>query len=245
MQRLDRVLARHGLGSRREVGHLVRAGKVTVDGESERDGARRIDPLRQEIAVNGAVLPPRIQWHLLCHKPQNVVTSTSDPRDPCLLDLIPEAVWRADYSPVGRLDKDTTGLIWLTTDGELIHRLTHPRWKLPKRYRVTLRDPATPEDIRAFTTGEIVLDGEPVLPAFLDLGSDPREVGVTLREGRYHQVKRMFHARGNEVLALARVGFGPLTLGPDLPVGSFRLPSDAEERAMYAAVSLQSPDADG
>jgi 16S rRNA pseudouridine516 synthase len=104
-----------------------------------------------------------------------------------VLDLIPAPLWRADYAPVGRLDKDTTGLLWMTTDGELVHRLTHPRWKVPKRYVATLRDAATPDDIRAFSVGEITLDGEPVLPAMLDVGPDPRVVGVTLREGRYHQ----------------------------------------------------------
>lgn len=242
MERLDRVLSRHGLGSRREVNHLVRAGRVTVDGEVLKDGSSHVDPRVAAIALDGELLPARAQWHLLCHKPGGIVTSTADPRDPCVLDQIPPEYWRSDYVPVGRLDKDTTGLLWLTTDGALVHRLTHPRWKLPKRYRATLRDPASADDVRAFTSGEILLDGEPILPALLDLGPDPHVVGVTLREGRFHQVKRMFHARGNEVVALARVAFGPQTLGPDLPEGSYRPPTPAEERAMYAAVSLVSPD---
>jgi 16S rRNA pseudouridine516 synthase len=234
---LDRLLAHLGFGSRREVARLIRAGRATIEGTTERDPATKVDD-DAIVAVDGVDLERRGQWHLLCHKPGGVVTSTRDPRDPCILELVPLELFRPDYAPVGRLDKDTTGLLLLTTDGELAHRLTHPRHHVAKRYVATLSDPVSSEDIEVFASGELALDGDPLLPALLDVSADPRVVGVTLREGRYHQVKRMFAARGNRVVALARVAFGPLVLPPDLEPGEFRRLHPQEERDLYAAVGI-------
>lgn len=243
-ERLDRILAHAGFGSRKEVSRLVRSGRVAVGPAVCRDPGHGV-PWGVALSVDGAEVPRRRAWHLLTHKPPGIVTSTRDPRDPCVLDLVPRALARPDFAPVGRLDKDTTGLLLLTTDGELAHRLTHPRHKVTKRYRATLRDPATADDIRAFADGEIRLDGEPVLPALLDIGQNPREVGVTLAEGRYHQVRRMFAARGNWVEALARVRFGPLELGESLVPGAYRPLTSAELGALYEAVGLVDPDRAG
>ena len=240
-ERLDKRLAGAGFGSRKDVVRLIRSGKVLVDGSTERDAARKVG-LGAIIDVDGELVELRAAWHLLCHKPPGVVTSTRDPRDPCIIDLIPQEHFRPDFMPVGRLDKDTTGLLFLTTDGELAHRLTHPRHKVAKRYVAHLAEPATPDDIRVFAAGEIVLDGDPVLPALLDLGDDPRVVGVTLTEGRYHQVKRMFGARGNAVVGLARVRFGPLALDASMEVGAYRRLTAAELRELYTAVGLTDPD---
>ena len=241
-ERLDKCLAGSGFGSRKDVVRLIRSGRVTVNGTTERDAAEKVE-LSSHIEVDGVSVERRRAWHLLCHKPAGVVTSTRDPRDPCIVDMVPSEYFRSDYMPVGRLDKDTTGLLLLTTDGDLAHRLTHPRHKVAKRYVATLAGPATNEDIVAFAAGEIVLDNERVLPALLDIGADPYVVGVTLREGRYHQVKRMFGARGNEVVALARVSFGTLVLDSSLKIGAYRRLTRVELADLYAEVGLVDPDA--
>ncbi len=240
-ERLDRILAHAGFGSRKDVARLVRSGRVSVGLGVSRDPGCGV-AWGVPVAVDGAEVVRRRAWHVLTHKPRGIVTSTRDPRDPCVIDLLPRDLARPDFAPVGRLDKDTTGLLLLTTDGELAHRLTHPRHKVTKRYLATLRDPATADDIRAFAAGEITLDGERVLPALLDIGPNPREVGVTLAEGRYHQVRRMFAARGNWVEALARVRFGPLELSESLQSGVYRPLTPSECDALYGAVGLVDPD---
>jgi 16S rRNA pseudouridine516 synthase len=152
-----------------------------------------------------------------------------------VLGALPAGERDRAWMPVGRLDLDTTGVLLLTTDGELAHRLTHPRWKVAKRYRALLEQPATPADIEAFAQG-ISVDGERWLPAELVVGADPRDAWVTLREGRYHQVKRMFGVRGNRVLRLHREAFGPVELPADLAVGGSRDLTAGERQALYAAV---------
>ncbi|BDG17210.1 MAG: pseudouridine synthase [Thermus sp.] len=234
-KRLDKLLAHLGLGSRKEVAGLVRAGQVSVAGKVVRDPGLRVPP-GVEVALDGKPLEVRRHHHVLLHKPAGYVTSRKEgPSVYALLEGFPTR----DLSPVGRLDKDTEGLLLFTTDGELLHRLTHPRHKVEKRYLAHLLHPATPEDQKAFAEG-LVLDGERLLPAELRLGEDPRWVELVLREGRFHQVKRMFAARGNRVLYLKRLSLGPLALG-DLPRGAARYLTLAEEEALYGAVGLAPP----
>jgi 16S rRNA pseudouridine516 synthase len=231
-ERLDKLLARLGLGSRKEVGRLIRSGKVRVGGGVVLDPSFHV-PEGAALEVEGRPLAVRLHLHLLLHKPAGYVTSRKEgPSVYALLEGFPTR----DLSPVGRLDKDTEGLLLFTTDGELLHRLTHPRHKVEKRYLVHLLHPATAADVRAFQEG-ILLSGEKTLPARLHLGEDPTWVELTLLEGRFHQVKRMFQARGNQVLYLKRLALGPLTL-EDLPLGAARPLTPEEERALYQAVGL-------
>ncbi|WP_243089442.1 pseudouridine synthase [Thermus neutrinimicus] len=231
-ERLDRLLARLGLGSRKEVARVVRSGQVRVAGQVVRDPAFHVPP-GARLEVNGQPLAVRCHHHVLLHKPAGYVTSRKE--GPSVFTLL-EGFPTRDLSPVGRLDKDTEGLLLFTTDGELLHRLTHPRHKVEKRYLVHLEHPATGEDQKAFGEG-LVLEGTRLLPAELSWDQNPTRVELVLREGRFHQVKRMFQARGNRVLYLKRLSLGPLTLG-DLPVGQARYLSPEEEEALYRAVGI-------
>lgn len=231
-ERLDKVLARLGLGSRKEVARLVRSGQVQVGGRVVQDPAFPVPP-GARLEVNGQSLALRRHHHILLHKPAGYITSrTEGPSVYALLEGFPTR----DLSPVGRLDKDTEGLLLFTTHGELLHRLTHPRHKVEKRYLVHLERPATWEDQKAFRQG-LLLDGKQLLPAELTWQEDPTWVELVLREGRFHQVKRMFQARGNRVLYLKRLSLGPLTLG-DLPKGQARYLLPEEEEVLYRAVGL-------
>ncbi|WP_135257087.1 pseudouridine synthase [Thermus caldilimi] len=231
-ERLDKLLARLGLGSRKEVARLVRAGRVRVAGEAVRDPGFHV-PEGVPVEVDGKPLALRRHHHILLHKPAGYVTSrTEEPSVYVLLSGFPTR----DLFPVGRLDKDTEGLLLFTTDGELLHRLTHPRHKVEKRYLVHLERPATEEDRRAFAEG-LILEGERLLPAALSWGEDPTWVELVLREGRFHQVKRMFQARGNRVVYLKRLALGLLELG-DLPLGEARPLTPEEEGALYQGVGL-------
>lgn len=231
-ERLDRLLARLGLGSRKEVARLVRAGRVLVAGEAVRDPGFHV-PEEAEVRLDGKPLLLRRHHHVLLHKPSGYVTSRAEgPSVYALLQGFPTR----DLSPVGRLDKDAEGLLLFTTDGELLHRLTHPRHKVKKRYLVHLEKPVNPEDQRAFREG-ILLEGRKTLPAELIPLKDPTWAEVVLLEGRFHQVKRMFLARGNRVVYLKRLALGPLALG-DLPRGEARPLTPGEEAALYQAVGL-------
>jgi len=174
----------------------------------------------------------------MLNKPAGYITSTKDRDGIPITALLPEELQRDDWKPVGRLDKDTEGLLLLTTDGKLLHRLTHPRWKVSKRYYVELARPATPDDAAAFAAGTLVLEGEPLQPAELHLHPEPHKAELVIREGRFHQVKRMFAARGNQVTYLKRVAFGPLELPTNLPPGASRKLTAEEARALYRAVGL-------
>ena len=236
-ERLDKVLVHLGLGSRKEIHHLARAGLIVVDGEVITDSAFKFDPTQVRIKIDGEEIVYRKFFHLLLHKPAGYITSTRDRDGIPITALIPEELQRSDWMPVGRLDKDTEGLLLLTTDGELNHRLTHPRWKVDKRYYAELELPATQTDVEAFAAG-FELEGELLRPADLTILADPRKVELVIHEGKYHQVKRMFVARGNQVVYLKRLAFGPQLLPTDLAVGEVRPPTPEEEQALYQAVGF-------
>lgn len=237
MERLDRVLVQLGLGSRKEVRALVRQRRVTVDGAPATDPAQPVDPARQSVAVDGEALAYHRHLHLMLHKPAGVVTAARDARHGTVLDLVPPAYRRRDLQPVGRLDRDTGGLLILTTDGELNHRLTSPRRHVDKLYRAHLDAPVDAGDVAAFAAGLILADGTACLPARLEPLPGTAAL-VTVVEGRYHQVKRMFAARDRRVVALARLQVGPLALDPNLAPGAVRPLTAAEVTALYAAVAL-------
>jgi len=237
-ERLDKVLGHLGVGTRKEIHRLARVGLIAIDGKIINDAAFRFDPTLARIEVAGKRLEYQTHFHLMLNKPAGYITSTKDHDGIPVTALLPQELQRDDWKPVGRLDKDTEGLLLLTTDGELLHRLTHPRWKVSKRYYVELAYPATPDDAAVFAAGTLELDGKPLKPAELHLLPEPHRAELVIQEGRFHQVKRMFAARGNRVIYLKRVAFGPLELPADLPLGASRKLTAEETRALYQAVGL-------
>jgi 16S rRNA pseudouridine516 synthase len=232
MARVDQLLASLGYGSRREVGEWIRAGRAAVRGLTVREPGARAEAV--DVTVDGEPLDHPGELLLLVNKPAGLVCSHDGSEGPNVYSLIPER-WRRRNPPVtsiGRLDKETTGLLLLTDRSALVHRLTSPRHKVPKVYRASL-DQDLPEGIEAlFASGTFMIPGEdkPCAPAELRrIG--PREAEVVLMEGRYHQVRRMFASQGCQVLGLDRVQFGSLRAEQvkqgswiELPINSFDEP---------------------
>lgn len=230
MDRLDKFLSASGAGTRSRVKELLKAGRVTVDGGVERDPGRKVDPDVQEIRLDGEILGGRRRVVLMLHKPAGFVTATSDAHERTVMELLPPEYRHLDLNPVGRLDKETEGLLLFTNDGALLHRLISPRQEVPKVYYARHEGNATREDVKAFTEGLLLRDGTKCLPAVLEpLG--PGESRITVREGKYHQVRRMMASRGMTVLYLRRQREGGLELG-DLPLGESRELSEEEIRAL-------------
>ena len=220
MERLDKFLCDSGAGTRSQVKALLKAGRVTVDGQVERDNGRKIDPAAQTIALDGEVLGGKRRIVAMLNKPAGFVTATEDPMDRTVMELLPVSLRAMDVKPVGRLDKATEGLLLFTNDGDLLHRLISPKKEVPKVYYARHEGEATAEDAAAFEAGLILRDGTACLPAKLEpLG--PGESLITVCEGKYHQVRRMMASRGMTVLYLERRQEGSLTLG-DLPRGNVR-----------------------
>jgi 16S rRNA pseudouridine516 synthase len=226
--RLDRLLANMGYGSRREIQALARNGRILLDGQPIRDADQRIlvsRDLTTRMTLDGKAIDPPPGLTLLLHKPLGVTCSHKE-AGPLVYDLLPTR-WRSRdpaLSTIGRLDKETSGLLLLTDDGDLLHRVISPRNHVPKRYRVTLDRPLRGDEAATFEAGGLMLDGEtkPLLPAAMETLS-PTLALLTLTEGRYHQVRRMFAAMGNHVTALHRESLGGLSLPDDLEPGAFQI----------------------
>ena len=211
MQRLDKILSEAGAGSRKELKALIRAGRVTADGQTVRNEAEKFDETAVSLAIDGVQVEPYHLVLLMLHKPAGYVTSTDDPGGPSVLELIPERFRRFGVMPVGRLDKATEGLLLFTNDGVLAHRLISPRSGVWKRYYAEHTGEAGEEDVRAFAEGMTLGDGTQCLPARLTpLG--PGRSQVEIQEGKYHQVRRMLAARGMPVSYLRREAEGTLLL---------------------------------
>ena len=223
MERLDKLLASTGRWSRREAKQLIKEGRVLVDGSPARSGEDKADPDGAAILVDGAPLALRRHTYVMLHKPAGVLSATEDPRQETVLDLLPPELRRLGLFPVGRLDKDTEGLLLLTDDGELAHRLLSPKNHVDKVYRARLDRPLGPADQAAFAQGITLADGLRCMPAELELIGDGTEVLVTLHEGKFHQIKRMTASRGAAVCWLKRLSMGPLQLDPVLKKGEYRL----------------------
>ena len=223
-QRLDKVAASTGKWSRKEVKNLVRQGKVLVDGIPARSGEEKVDPERAEIVVNGETVTYRKYTWVMLNKPAGYLSATEDGRGATVLDLLPQELQRQGLFPVGRLDKDTEGLLLLTNEGGLAHDLLSPRHHVDKVYYARVAGRLTEEDCRAFAAGMTLDDGLVCQPAGLTILSagEESEAHVTLREGKFHQVKRMLAYRGKPVLYLERVQMGNLTLDLSLSRGNFR-----------------------
>lgn len=222
MVRLDKFLSDAGAGTRTELKAMIRQGRVTVDGAVVKKPEQKVTE-QQLICVDGVPVRQLGRVVLMLHKPAGYVTSTSDPRDPTVMELLPPEYQK--LFPVGRLDKETEGLLLFTNDGELGHRLTSPKHQVEKEYYAETEGKIDGEDICAFTQGIVLRDGTQCLPAGL------RENGegclVTVREGKYHQVRRMLASRGKPVTYLRRIREGTLELGK-LPRGAWRLLSAQE-----------------
>lgn len=221
-QRLDKLLSSTGRWSRQEAKALIKAGRVLVDGVPAGRGEDRADPTVSRVQVDGADLLWQVRTYVMLNKPAGVVSATGDARQKTVLDLLPEELRRRGLFPVGRLDKDTEGLLLLTNDGDLAHRLLSPKKHVDKVYYARLDRPLSPADCAAFEQGILLADGTRCRPAELRLLGDGREALITLREGKFHQVKRMTASRGAAVLYLKRLSMGPLELDGALAPGNFR-----------------------
>lgn len=228
LQRLDKALSNTGLLTRSQARDALKVGRIQCDGVTVRDGAMKVDPEAQVITLDGEQIFAGAVI-LMLNKPADYVTSTQDPRDRTVMELIPPQ-YRRRVAPVGRLDKETEGLLLFTDDGDLAHYLISPKHQVPKIYYARHEGEATQEDVAAFSQGLMLKDGTVCLPAVLEpLG--PGESKITVCEGKYHQVRRMMASRGMPVSYLERQSESGLTLG-DLPRGEIRLLTAAEEMAL-------------
>ena len=220
MQRLDKLLSEAGVASRKDLKAMIRAGRVTVNGQVVKSPEQKVDEKTDTVCVDGAAVAKKRPVILMLHKPAGYVTSTDDPRDPTVMELIPQEYRYLEANPVGRLDKETEGLLLFTNDGQLAHRILSPKSQVWKRYYAEHEGQALQEDVQAFESGIVLKDGESCLPAKLI----PQGAGksfVEVCEGKYHQVRRMLASRGMPVTYLKRISEAGLELG-DLKLGQVR-----------------------
>lgn len=233
--RLDKMLSRLGIASRSGCRDFLKAGRVRVNGQACRDGAFSV-PEGAEVTLDGDRLDTRMERHVMLYKPAGVLTAKEDRNARTVMDLLPPLYTSLECMPVGRLDKDTTGILLLTTDGELAHRLISPVRHVDKVYEARVDGALEQADIEKFAAG-IELKDFTALPAKLEIMSD--QVGrVTVQEGKYHQVKRMFASVGKPVEELHRLSFGPLSLDESLRPGEYRELKEEEIAALYEAAGL-------
>ena len=218
MMRLDKYLSEAGIASRKELREIIRNGRVTVDGRTAERPEMKIDETCQQVALDGKTVSLRGTVVLMLHKPAGYVTSTADPRDRTVMELLPPEY--RDLFPVGRLDKDTEGLLLFTNNGELAHRLTSPKHHVEKEYYARTDGEIDEEDIKAFSAGLVLRDGTKCLPAKLRRAE--QGCYAVIREGKYHQVRRMLASRGKPVVYLRREREGNLRL-EGLETGECRL----------------------
>lgn len=231
MERLDKLLAATGRWSRSEVKKLIQQGRVWVQGVCAARPEDKCEPW-QDIQVDGAPVYCGRFTYLMMNKPAGILCATQDSRQPTVLGLLPERYQRQKLFPVGRLDKDTTGLLLLTNDGALAHRLLAPKNHVDKVYLAEVEGRIDEQDVRAFADGVTLGDGLICMSAQLQPLEDASRCLVTLHEGKYHQVKRMLASRGKPVTKLHRLSMGSLILDPALERGQWRELTPAELEAM-------------
>ena len=230
--RLDKYLSEMGVGTRSELKKAVRAGRVSVNGQRAKDASIHVSE-KDEICLDGnRIVYERFVYYMM-NKPAGVISATEDARERTVLDLI-EGQQRKGLFPVGRLDRDTEGLLLITNDGELAHRLLSPAHHVDKVYFARLDGPVGETERRLFAEGLKVDNTFTAMPACLELLENAEEVKVTIREGKFHQIKRMFAAVGREVLYLKRLSMGPLALDGSLAPGAYRRLTEEEESAIIA-----------
>lgn len=227
-QRIDKVLSHMGVGSRSDIRKQAKQGLITVNGVVVKDSGFHVDPYLDRVEVNGEPVLYREFIYLMMNKPPGVLSATEDKRDRTVLDLLKQEYAQFEPFPVGRLDKDTVGLLLLTNDGQLAHELLSPRKHVPKTYEATVEGDVDAADVAAFAEGVELDDGYVTLPAQLTILGRERgavtrsQISLTITEGKFHQVKRMFLAVGKKVVFLKRVAMGGLKLDESLAPGACR-----------------------
>lgn len=228
--RLDKYLADMGIGTRTEVKKFIRSGRIQIDGRTERKPEAKVNTSSQQITFDNALVVYQEYEYYMLNKPAGVVSATTDKKEKTVLDLL-TVQKRKDLFPVGRLDKDTEGLLLITNDGALAHRLLAPGKHVDKVYFARVEGEVTEADVHAFSQGLDIGDPELTLPAKLEIqssGTTVSEILLTIQEGRFHQVKRMFEAVGKKVIYLKRLSMGTLCLDETLPKGVFRALTEQE-----------------
>ena len=235
--RLDKAAAMAGL-TRSQARKAIASGRVRVAGQAVTDPSMQVDPT--QVSVDGAAVEPPRDIYLMIHKPAGVVTATEDRRLPTVLDLLPEALRMRKPGPVGRLDRDVTGLVLMTTDGQLAHRLISPKWKAEKLYRARCEGRLTDGDVDAFASGLQLSDftAKPAGMSIIEAADDESLADVTLTEGKFHQVKRMFAAIGHPLIALERRRIGTVSLDPALAPGEWRMLTEDEAASLLRLCEL-------
>lgn len=231
--RLDKFLADTGIGSRKEAKQFLKKGLVTVNGQAIKEGKAQVDEKADEIMFAGEIVTYQKFYYYMLHKPQGVISATEDKWDQTVVDLLRDEDYREDLFPVGRLDKDTEGLLLLTNDGQLAHQLLSPKKHVDKEYFARIKGIVTDEDILQFAAGFALTNKEQVKPSQLKVESinqedEMSEIRLVIQEGKFHQVKRMFEAVGKEVIYLKRLRMGSLWLDDELELGEYRMLTEEE-----------------
>lgn len=239
-ERLDKVLSNMGYGTRKEVKALVKRGEVFVNGALVKDSAKHVQPETDNIFISGEKLLYRKFIYIMLNKPQGVISATEDDYDKTVIDLLDDELRIFEPAPVGRLDKDTEGLLLITNDGELNHLLLSPRRHVPKKYYARIQGKVVEEDKFKFKEGVVLDDGYKTMPGELHIinSDEVSEIEVIIYEGKYHQVKRMFEAVGKKVIYLKRLEMGPLKLDKNLNTGEYRELFDEELEKLREAVKV-------
>lgn len=231
--RLDKFLAETGIGSRKEVKQLVKKSLVTVNDVVIKDAKTQVDENKDRISFAGEPLVYQEFYYYMLHKPQGVISATEDKRDQTVIDLLRDEDFREDLFPVGRLDKDTEGLLLVTNDGQLAHQLLSPKKHVDKEYFAKIQGLVGSNDIEKFAEGFALTNGERVKPSELlidqvDEAEGISEIRLIIQEGKFHQVKRMFEAVDKKVIYLKRLRMGALWLDEELPLGAYRAITNEE-----------------
>lgn len=235
MMRLDKFLVTMELGTRSEVKNIIKKGQITIDGIVCKNSDYKFNEETSLVCFQGKALSYKAFQYYMLNKPQGVVSATEDNHDKTVLDLLRD-VRKKDLFPVGRLDKDTEGLLLLTNDGALAHSLLSPKKHVDKTYLVGLRSPLSEADITQLETGVDIGEEKLTLPAKVKT-LDPLQIELTIHEGKFHQVKRMLQAVSNEVIYLKRISFGSLSLDSSLDLGEYRELTDEEIQLLKKAAS--------
>ena len=230
--RLDKIIADSGIASRKEAKELVKAGRVKVNGLIASSAEAKYDTQSCCVLVDGQPIDYSRFRYIMMNKPNGVLSATEDAGQETVIDLLPENLRKQELFPVGRLDKDTTGLLLLTNDGGFSHSIITPKRHVPKVYRAAVTGVLDESDIRAFEDGIVLADGTKCMSAKLEI-IRPSVGLATVYEGKYHQVKRMFASRGKHVSALHRVSIGGLELDKSLTPGQFRELSEEERKKIF------------
>ncbi|KXZ39168.1 16S rRNA pseudouridine516 synthase [Alkalithermobacter thermoalcaliphilus JW-YL-7 = DSM 7308] len=233
-ERLDKVLSNLGYGTRTEIKKYLKYGIVTVNGEIIKNASTHIDPENDEIIFDGEKVNYRKYIYIMLNKPKGYISATYDDVEKTVIDIIDPEYRIFNPFPVGRLDKDTEGLLVLTNDGQLSHRILSPKRHVPKVYYAHIQGVVTEDDVKAFSEGVVLDDGYKTMPSHLKIlkSNDISEIEVKIYEGKYHQVKRMFESVGKKVIYLKRISMGKLKLDENLALGEYRELTEEEVKLL-------------